>query len=323
MNLKKLSFIFIFLLVMVALVLLVDQKKGKKTFRTDLFDADTAEITAIIIHPKADQSKPLTLVKDGKEWTVKEGEKAFSADPGMVKEMLRTLNDMKATRVAATEKTRWKEFEVDDSTSTGILVKKGKKTVSTLYLGKFSYQMPKNTNPYDYYNRQPKISTYVRVGNEKFVYVTEGFLTMVFNRNLNDFRNKVIIRSNNNDWSRLTFSYPADSSFILLKEKGQWSVDGTVIDSLVAAEYLSSIAWVSSEDFVDGQKPVSNKSDLSLKIEGDNMVSPIVISAYAADTTHGYLLHSSQNQGVFFSGKKSGITDRVFVGKKKLLSAGD
>ncbi|MBN2275352.1 MAG: DUF4340 domain-containing protein [Bacteroidales bacterium] len=323
MNIKKLSFIFIFLLVLVALVLLIDQKKGKKTFRTDLFNADTAEITAIVIYPGADQSKPLTLLKNGKDWIVKEDEKAFSADPGMVKEMLRTLNDMKATRVAATEKARWKEFEVDDSTSTRILVKKGKKTVSALYLGKFSYQMPKNTNPYDYYNRQPEISTYVRVGDEKFVYVTKGFLTMVFNRSLNDFRNKVIIRSNSNDWNRLTFSYPADSSFIMLKDKGQWFVDGIVVDSAKAAEYLSSVAWVSNDDFVDDQKPVSNKYDLSLKIEGDNMVSPIVLTAYAADTTHGYLLHSSENQGVYFSGKKSGLTDRIFVGKTELLSAGE
>ncbi len=316
---KNLSFVFIFLLILVALILLVDEKKGKRTFRTDLFNADTTEVTTIIIYPRLDQDNPLTLAKAEPDWLLKSGQKEYAADPGMTKEILRTLNDLKASRVAATDKERWKEFEVDDSLSTRVLVKKGRKTVSSLYIGRFSYRMPKNTNPNDYYNQQPKISTYVRVGDEKFVYVVEGFLSMIFNRNLNDFRNKVIIRSNRNEWNKITFTYPGDSSFSLIKEKGTWSVDGIEIDSARAEEYLSSVTWISSEDFVDDQKPGSDKPDLSLKIEGDNMVSPIVISAFTADTTHGCLIRSSMNKEAYFSGKQSGLADRIFISRKKLL----
>ena len=319
LTIKKLAFLFVFLLVLVVLVLLKDQKKGKDTFRTDLFETDTAEITALIIHPKASQNELFTLVKEKSVWLLKSGDKEYSADAGMVKEMLRTLNDLQATRVAATDKDRWKEFEVDDSSATKVLVKKGKKVVSTLYLGKFSYAMPKNTNPYDYYNRQPKISTYVKIGDEKYVYVVEGFLSMVFNRSINDFRNKTIIQSNQNDWKRLTFSYPADSSFTLIKEKGSWYLDGTMIDSAQAYAYLSSIAWVTSEDFVDEQKPVSGKPEYSLKIEGDNMVKPVVIKAFASDTTNGYLITSNLNEGIYFSGKLSGVLDRVFISRNRLL----
>lgn len=321
MTLKKLSFLFIFLLILVAIVLLLDQKKGKRTFRTDLFDVDTAGITSLIIYPRPDQENPITLVRQETDWIVKGGDKEYPADPGMVKEMIRTLNDLKAERVAATDKSKWNEFEVEDSVSTRILVKKGRKTVSTLYIGKFSYQMPKNTNPYDYYNRQPKISTYVRVGDEKYVYVVNGFLSMVFNRKLNDFRDKLIVRSNSNDWNRLTFTYPGDTSFSMIKDKGKWTVDGLVIDSASAAEYLSSVAWISSEDFVDDQKPVTDKPDYMLKIEGDNMVSPIIISAFAAEPSHGCLIRSSLNEGAYFSGKRSGLTDRIFISKQKLLEA--
>jgi hypothetical protein len=316
-TMKKLFFVFIFLLILVVLVLYIDQKKGKRTFRTDLFEADTAKVTAIIIHTKAAHDKPLTLLKGEEDWLLNSDDREFSADKGMVNEMLRTLNDLKATRVAATDKAKWKEFEVDDSSSTKILVKKGKKIVSTLYIGKFTYAMPKNVNPYDYYNQQAKISTFVRIGDEKYIYAVEGFLSMIFNRNVNDFRNKVIIHSNQNDWKRLAFSYPADSSFTLVKDKGSWSVNGTMIDSAKAVEYLNSIAWVSSEDFVDDQKPVSGKPDYSLKIEGDNMVNPIVISAFAADTTYRYLIRSSQNEGVYFSGKQSGVIERVFISKDR------
>jgi hypothetical protein len=318
-TIRKLAVFFAFLLALVVVVVLTDQKKGKRTFRTDLFAADTADITAIVIRTKADPAKPLTLEKKESGWQLKSGDKTFNAEPGMVQEILRTLNDLKASRVAANDKSKWKEFEVDDSSATKIIVKKNKKILSTLYLGKFSYQMPKNANPNDYYNRQPKISTYVKVGDDKQVYVAEGFLSMIFNRGINDYRNQVLIRSNSNDWTRLTFSYPADSSFVLVKEKGTWSVEGIAVDSAGAAKYLEFLASVSSEDFVDDQKPVTGKPDFSLKIEGDNRVDPVVISAFAADNIHGYLICSSENEGAYFSGNQSRLTDRIFVSRKRFL----
>lgn len=319
---QKLAVFFFILLAMVVVVLLVDQKKGKRTFRTDLFEADTADVTAIIIRSRADRDNPVILEKKKSGWQLKSGDRQFNAEPFMVQEMLRALHDLKASRVAATDKAKWKEFEVDDSSATKIEVKKDKKLVSTLYLGKFSYQMPKNANPYDYYNQQPKISTYVKVGDEKQVYVAEGFLSMIFNRSINDYRNKAIIRSNSNDWTRLTFSYPADSSFAMVKEKGFWAVDGMPVDSVIAAEYLQFIASASSEKFADDQKPLSGKPDFSLKIEGDNGVNPIVISAFIADSTHGYLIQSSENEGTYFSGKQSGLFYRIFVSRERFFNTG-
>jgi hypothetical protein len=321
-TIRKLAVFFVFLLALVLVVLLIDQKRGKRTFRTDLFDADTADVTAIIIRTKADRDNPITFEKKKSGWQLKSRSRQFNAESGIVQEMLRTLNDLQATRVAATDKSKWREFEVDDSSATKILVKKGKKLVSTLYLGKFSYQVPKNSNPYDYYNQQPKISTYVKVGDEKQVYVVEGFLSMLFNRSFNDYRDQAIIRSNSNDWTRLTFSYRADSSFAIVKEKGLWSLDGMPVDSVKAAEYLKSIASVSCENFVDDQKPVSGKPDFSLKIEGNNRVTPIIINAFAADSTHGYLIHSSENEGAYFSGKQSGLINRIFIGKKRFFNTG-
>jgi hypothetical protein len=321
-TIRKLAVFFVILLALVVAVLLMDQKKGKSTFRTDLFETDTADVTAIIIRTRADRDNPVILEKKKSGWQLKSGDRQFNAEPAMVQEMLRTLNDLKAIRVAATDKAKWKEFEVDDSSAVKITVKKDKKLLSTLYMGKFSYQMPKNANPYDYYNQQPKISTYVKVGDEKQVYVAEGFLSMIFNRSFNDYRNQSIIRSNSNDWTRLTFSYPADSSFVMVKEKGFWAMDGMPVDSVKAAEYFKSIASASCEKFVDDQKPLSAKPEFTLKIEGYNGLKPIVISAYAADSTHGYLIQSSENEGTYFSGKQSGLVSRIFVSRTKFVKAG-
>jgi hypothetical protein len=319
LTIKNLGILFVFLLIIVVLVIFIDQRRGKRTFRTELFDADTSKVTEIIIRPKSDTENPLQLLKSNSGWVLKSNKKEFEADPGMVNEILRTLKDMRASRIAATDKSKWRNFEVTDSSATRVTVKKGGKTVSTLYIGKFSYQMPKNTNPYSYYGQQAKISTYVRIGSKDNVYAVEGFLTMLFNRNINDYRNKVIIRSNRNDWKSLTFSYPADSSFKMIKDKDKWTIDGNIIDSAIADEYLSSITWFSSEDFVDDLKPLSSEPVLTLKIEGDNIVKPIIVKAFASDTTHQYLISSSMNEGTYFSGKKSGLTGRIFISKNKLL----
>jgi hypothetical protein len=320
-TIRTLGVFFAFLLALVVIILLIDQKRGKRTFRTDLFEADTADVTAVIIQAKADKDNPITLEKKKSGWQLKSGNRQFRAEAGMVQEILRTLNDLQATRVAATEKSKWKEFEVDDSSATKIMVKKDKKLVSTLYLGKFSYQMPKSSNPYESYYRQPKISTYIRVGNEKNVYVAEGFLSMIFNRNINDYRDQTLIRANSGDWTKLAFTYPSDSSFALVKEKGAWSVNGIPVDSAKTAEYLGSIASLSNENFVDDQKPLSGRPDFSLTIEGNNRVNPIVVSAFAADSLHQYLIRSSENEGTYFSGRRSGLMSRVFVSKKRFFNS--
>jgi hypothetical protein len=318
-TISRLAVLFISLLILAAAVFLVDMKKGKKTFRTDLFSADTAQVTGIIIYARADQENPVKLEKADAVWMLKNKDRQFKADSGIVSELLRNLDNLRATRVAATDKSKWKEFEVTDSLATKVLVKKGKKTISTLYIGKFSYQMPKNSNPYDYYNRQPKISTYVRVDDEKNVYVADGFLSMVFNRNINDFRNKAIIRSNRSDWKKLTFSYPADSSFVMVKDSVAWSIGGSAVDSAAAEDFLSSLSWLSSEDFVDDMKPVATLPVYTLKIEGDNMVTPIVVKAFPADTTHQFLISSTLNEGVYFSGKKADLTKKIFVNSNKFI----
>ena len=256
--------------------------------------------------------------RKGYLWKIKSRQKLFNADENTVNNILKTMTELKPKRVAATDRSRWEEFEVTDSLATRVKLITGKKTGADIYFGKFSYQQPKNQMAY-YYNQQGTITTYVRIARDKIVYVVEGYLGMTLNRGLNDFRNKSIIRSNKSDWTRLSFAYPADSSFYLVKEGDKWMVDGLLADSASVADYFNSISWLTSSDFVDDQKPLHAKADFSLKIEGDNFVKPLQVKAFKADTVNRYLITSSQNEGAFFSGAKSKLTEKIFIGKNKFL----
>ncbi len=318
LNIKSLSVIFAVLLVLVIIIFYIDSRKGERTFRSNIVDIDTSKVTSIIIYPKTNREEPVEIVRKGNLWKIKSREKLYNADENIVNNILKTLTELKPKRVAATDRSRWKEFEVTDSLATRVKLLTGKKTGADIYFGKFSYQQPKNEMAY-YYNQRGTITTYVRIAGDKIVYVVEGYLGMTLNRQLNDFRNKSVIRSDKSKWTRLSFTYPADSSFYLVKEGGKWLVNGLLADSGCVKEYFNSISWLTSSDFVDGQNPLQDEPDFTLKIEGDNFVRPIQIKAFKADTTNRYLITSSLNEGTFFSGRKSSLTEKIFTGKNRFL----
>jgi hypothetical protein len=119
--------------------------------------------------------------------------------------MINTLASLRATRVAANEKSQWKQYEVTDSAASRVQLFAGKKMVVDLYLGKLSYQQPKNTNPYYYYQQQGKMTSYIRPAKDKKVYAVDGLLALSFNRQASDFRDRTVIRGNKDTWNRLSF----------------------------------------------------------------------------------------------------------------------
>lgn len=320
LNLKSLLIIFIILLILVLVIFYVDSKKGERSFRANIIDIDTSKVTSVVIYPRLNKEEPIEILKKGSSWKISHQEKQLNADNDVVKNMLKSLVELKPKRIAATDKSKWKEFEVDDSLSTRVQLLTGKKTGADLYIGKFSYQQPKGQMP-NYYNQRGTITTCVRLADEKTVYVVDGFLSMTFNRNVNDLRNKSVIRSDNKNWTRLSFSYPADSSFVMVREDNKWMVDGLLADSASVYRYFNAISRLNSQDFVDDRQPLMDQPVYTLKIEGDNFIKPIHIKAFITDTVHKQLITSSLNTGSYFSGSKSKLAEKIFVGKGRFFSS--
>lgn len=316
---KTLVLILAVLIIFTAIVVFIDTKKGDRSFRSQLIDVDTLKITKIVITPRSNPTSDIELIKKDNKWIVSKNNKEFSADYNVIKHILSTFSSMKPLQIAARTKDKWKEFEVTDSTATIVRIYKGKKKVSTLYIGRFNYIQPKNQSPYSYYyGQQGTMATYVRESKDPNVYLVEGFLAMTFNRDVNDFRNKTVIRFNTNDINKITFSYP-DSSFFLVKDNNKWKVNDQPADSASVANYLSSMAWLNSYSLVDDTKPTT-KPLMSVKFEGNNLAEPIEVKAYqVADTNYQFLINSSLNPENYFSGKDNDLKNRIFVGKSKFL----
>ncbi len=317
LNIKSLLIVFVVLLAIVVLVAVRDSKKGDRSFKVNLIPLDSASITAITIYPKSDKNT-IELKKSGNTWELETKNKSYTAELNTIKEMLSTLTNLKAERVAATDKSKWGTFEVNDTSATRVVLNNGKRSGADLFIGKFTYQQPKNPSPYNY-GQQGTMTSYVRLAGDKNVYAVNGFLSMMFNRTADNFRNKTIINSDKLDWTRLSFNYPADSSFVLNKENNKWMINGLLADSASVAGYFNTIYRLTSSDFVDNEKPESSAPVFSLKIEGKNLANPIQVNAFVADTTNGYLIASNQNKDTYFSNNKSKLTEKLFVGKDKFL----
>jgi hypothetical protein len=318
LDIKWLVGIFATLLVIVVIVTLIDKKSTinhNRTFNSELTNIDTANVSAIIIYPKS-KKEHIELVKTDEIWQVTIKNKKYNADENSLKNIIVTLGSMQATRVAAKDKSAWAEYEVTDSAATHLIVKEGKKVTADLYIGKFSYKQPKNANPY--MQQRGTLTSYVRLAGEEEVYAVDGILSMAFNREASDFRNHTIIKSEKEKWTKLTFIRP-DGPFYLNKQNDRWMIDGIMADSASVAEYLSSISWLSNGNYIDESLVETNAMVYQLSIEGENFTQPINIKALKADTSNVFAIASSLNEGNYFSGKNSGLMEKIFVDKSKFL----
>lgn len=315
---KILSAIFIVLLVLTALSVFIGERRGSRSFKSELTNVDTSRVSSMIIYPPVKGDK-VQLVKSDGQWKVLSGDKKYAAEKNQVEDMLQIIRELKANRVAARDKSKWEEYRVTDSLATRVQLLAGSKVLSDIYLGRFSYQQVPGANPY--MGQPGKMTTYVRLADEKEVYATEGMLAMTFNRSANDFRNKKLIQLTRDKVKSLGFSTP-EGDYRLEKANGPWMMSGLIADSAQVEKYLSSISWLSSSGFLDRDKILSDVAQYTLTIEEEG-IQPVMIKAYPSDTTFLYAVESSINPENLFNGKESDLFTKIFPGKDYFMKKTD
>ncbi len=301
-NSKILISIFVVLLALVVLVELIDSRKGNRTFKNELVNVEAAEVTSVELYPKAVNGNLIRIFLENEKWKVESDGKTYNADGPNVTRMIAELNEMKPKSVAATSKDKWEQFEVTDSLGTRVKLMKGSDVLADVVIGKFSFQQPRTT------------TSYVRLTDDKEVYGVEGMLAMSFNRNLNSFRDRTIIKSNKADWTKLTFSYPADSSFVLERRDNKWMIGDMQADSAKVAQYFTRIANLTDGSFIN-EKPVVAPTH-RLSIEGNNMMQKVEVIGYYSDPEH-FVMESNLNPDTWINSTTT--AEKVFTSVMNLI----
>jgi len=303
LNTKTMLIALIVLLALVVGVNIIDRSNGDRTFKEYLVKAKPDDIDQIQLFPKSLKGKSIELKKNGEEWTISENGASFPADNNAIMGLIGSLNPLKAQSVVSSGADRWKTFDLTDSLSTRVKLMKGANVLADLLIGKF--EMTSN---------QTAVS-YARLVNDKVVYSVDGYLSLNVNRNMDSFRNRTVVEGNKSDWSKLSFTYPADSSFVLEKEsEGKWHIGATSLDAANVDKFLDVLQNLAHSSFA-AQLPPSTPI-YTLKIEGSKLAQPIEVLGYM-NGAGNLVVTSSQNKGNWFDGKE--LLVKVFPGKRQFL----
>ena len=301
-SVKTLAGLFVVLLLIVAYLLFFNSGE-ERSFRNELVDIDTAKVSEIYIYPK-NKAEEIYLQKDSDGWKVKlANDKYVPAQKNKIIRMFDDLMKVKPAGLAARDQSKWHEFQVDSSGTRIKVMEKGKPSLD-IVIGRFAFQQPNS------------VSTYVRLFNDADVYRTDGYLGISFSRTANDFRNSTVVQSNKTKWAKLSYRYPSDSSFVLLREGKRWKIGNTLTDSLKTEQLLSSLGNATSTDFNDTFMPGQFQKPAYDMVIDLNDTTSIRVNAYIDSSK--VIIHSSQNPESYFTAKKD-LLSRIFLSPKRFL----
>ena len=311
---KKNLYILGALVILLGLTVLIRIPKRQATLKENLINLDTSRVSSITIIPRIGEGAPFDFTKNSGRWIVKQGDITSAPEKDVVQNILAEMRDLKPKSLEAVDKSRWKEFSVTDSLAIRVILRdENNKSLADLMVGRFSYNQTGNT-----YGRSGGGgivgTSYVRLCNEKKIYGIDGFLALSFSGKFNDYRDKSFLKINKEDITKISLKMPGDSSFVLEKKGKIWLIGGKTTDSVAVAGYLNGLAFLNGQEFRDNYKPSANPVSI-LTVEGNNLLNASV-KCYKGENESEFILNSSLNPGIYFSGKREGIYSKLFQPEK-------
>lgn len=254
-----------------------------------LVQVDTAAVTEIKIYPKENNFEEISLLREGKKWTVKEKDKTSSTDNGAVSSLLASF-PLKPLQLVSKSKSKWKEYQVSD-TSTHVKILKGGAAVADFRVGGIGF-LPSQGQQFGAGN----VFTYLRNSDDSKVYTVQGFLEPVFNKAYNDWRDKTFLKVDRNEITKVDVHYPLDSGFVLEKADKKWILGKEMADSTKAASYLSQLENVRATKYEDAAP--TGSPDITIQLfAGLNELANIKAWRKEKEWT----MQSSQRNDVYFT----------------------
>ncbi len=303
---KGLLLILVLALAIFGLFRYISNKRGENTFKTAIIPKiDTNKLDGMIIFSKQNKQKPYVFTRKGKYWYVMQGDIGSRAEPRSASYTVSQLEQISPDRLGTNDPKDWKDFNVNDSLGTRVVLLYDKDTVLDVIVGRFSY-IP----------QQKQAISYMRISGQNEVYAIPGFLSMNLANEFDNWRDRKEMPAEVTTWNKLTFIYPGDSGFVIKKDSTKKWVfgDGTYPDSATAVKVIREVSEQNYGTFVNKFDSNGKTPLFFVKVEGKDF-SPAIIKAFPADTTNGYVINSSLNPGAFFSGKKGGMFNKLFPGK--------
>jgi len=287
----------------------INAKKGENTFHTHIIPKiDSAKVNGMLIYTSAKKGEPMRFTLKDKKWMITQSGYTTLADDKAESYVIEQIRQISPDRLATSDPAQWKDFNVMDTMGTRLVLLNNTDTLLYVIVGRFGF------NPQ---GRQG--ISYMRLHGQNEVYGVEGFLALNITQDADSWRNRRTVSQDEHSWSKLTFTYPGDSSYIVQKDSNdRWHFgDNKKVDSLGTATTIHEMAMQNYGKFAYKFDTNSVKPIYTLLIEGRS-ISPILIKAYP-DAAEKLVITSSINPGAYFSEAKSKMFDKLFPGKNSFL----
>lgn len=303
-KIKPKFIIFILVVIILGTALTIFLTK-RRVVRYDFDQINIGKIEKIEVNlPNSD--KIIQVAKDHKQWYVTRGNEKYKADIRVVANYLNKIRSIQQKKVITRKKRDWKKYQVAESN--GIQIKlfySDEKLILDFIIGKSNYEKPSNPLLED-----AKTDTYFRLANGWVVYQTDGLMEKHLNRNLNDWRNKIITQFKTKNVQKIKFWYPADSSYTLTLKDDKWTSNKGNIKHKRVLKYISNVQFEDGSQF-DTNFTEDTEVLYSLTFLDQDSAEITTISCYKIDQLN-YIIHSSQNEGAYFKAKQNDLVNQFF-----------
>lgn len=191
-----------------------------------------------VVNPKGEN---VTLEKQNEVWNIT-SPFTYKADPEVIKQVMETLRDTLVDEIVSSSEDRQAHFGVVDSTAIGLKISGGGKVVLDALIGRFT----------------PDLShTYVRMRDSKDIALWRGVMSRIFNRNLDNWRDRTIFSFNPEDITSIKVSdgrvtnqlSVSDTTWVFTENGKEMPIDQTRAKQIVGLiATLTSDSFGSDED---------------------------------------------------------------------------
>lgn len=177
----------------------------------------------------------VTLEHTGGKWNLTSPVRYLADEPSVLS-LLSSANKFKIMSLVSSNPTKQTLYQVDTSTGTNVKFSDRKGKTVSLIVGKMG----------------PAYSeTYIRTPGSNDVYLAEGFNSWSINKEVRDWRDKTIFKSEKDVIKQLAFEYAKEKFSITKLDSINWSVNGDSANNSTVSNLLSTLSNLRTEDFVD------------------------------------------------------------------------
>ena len=244
MKTKQLLILGAIFVVLVIVVLLFDNPFGQSEYEKKVE-------TAMPLFPNFNEEQVMkieitatgettTLSKQNDNWVVASMDN-YPADGEGVAELLSKVTEFKNTQRVSNNPEKQSEFEVDSTGVEAKLMDASDKVLAHLFVGK--------TTP-------GFLSSYVRPADSNDVYVAQGYLQSVFNKDTRTWKDRTIFNFNKGIVTQLNIISPEETVELRLDADGAWQMLKPVAAAAKTTEVdalLTTFSGLDTDDFAEAK----------------------------------------------------------------------